>query len=258
MSHRLLPLLAVTLVLTGCFSLPRENLEIVRYSPRPDDLGARADTTFPHALAILPFESAATQPGDRIVRLGENQEMASYYYHRWIAPPDELISDILTEDLTESGLFGQGVFRQTVGTAPRYELRGRLVHLYADNRPRAERAVFEVVVSVFRLEPPLYQKTLALQRTYHFERPRGDNRVASYVPATTASIAEWLTDLRADLTTIMLEDIGPGYDGEDAGPLPLPQQAVEGMREGLRQLETTVESYNRDAATDPDTSRSED
>ncbi len=202
---RLIFLLFVLLLLVGCLRLPRESFEIVRYTFHPSDLAGAADVTYDQALLIMPFTSSSVQPGDRIVYRNSGQEMATYYYHRWIAAPQLLLGDLLSEDLTESELFEDGVYVMTSSVAPSHELHGRLVHLYADNNRGEEAAVMEILISVFELDSKTYTKELVMQKPYRYRIERENDKVNSYVPAVTEAVGQWLVDLRGDLTNLLEE-----------------------------------------------------
>ncbi|MBS1261448.1 MAG: hypothetical protein MAG453_00769 [Calditrichaeota bacterium] len=196
-------ILPAILLLAGCMSLPRENLEIIRYTLRPDSLGAPADTTLGRALAISPFEAGSNQRSDRIVYLSGDHEMDTYYYHRWIATPTELLTDALTDELMAANLFEHGVYRQAMGVAPSHELHGRVVRLLADNRRGEEAAVLEIVLFVFEIQAPTFEKQQALRRTYRYVIPRDDRRVEGFVTAANEAVSRWLADVRADLRELL-------------------------------------------------------
>jgi ABC-type uncharacterized transport system auxiliary subunit len=206
MMKRLIFLLVAILLLAGCFSLPRETFEVVRYTFRPMDLQGPVGPSHESALLIMPFKSSAVQPGDRIVFKDHNQEMSTYYYHRWIASPQMLLADILSEDMVGSELFADGVYVMTSSVAPSHELQGRLVHMYADNRRGEEAAVVEIVMSVFRLDPQTYEKILVLQKPYRYRVERDDGKVESYIPAVTEAVGLWLADVRLDMNALLQED----------------------------------------------------
>ncbi|MCB2213683.1 membrane integrity-associated transporter subunit PqiC [bacterium] len=203
---RLLIVTIPLLLLAGCFSLPRETLEIVRYSFHPAELAGPEGQEFDGALLILPFSTASEQHGDRIGYKEGDHEMETYYYHRWIAPPEQLMADLLNEDMVHAGLFNDGVFMMTTGITPTHELHGRMVKLYADNRKNQQAAVVEIMLTVFRIQQPTYDKQLILQKTYKYHIDRENGRVESFVPAVTEAMTSWLVDVRTDMATLLAED----------------------------------------------------
>ncbi|GBE30104.1 hypothetical protein BMS3Bbin04_01130 [bacterium BMS3Bbin04] len=202
---RALLLSIALLLLGGCFKIPRETLEIVRYTFRPTELASPSDTSYDGALLVMPFTASVVQHGDRIVYKGNDQEMATYYYHRWIAPPELLLADLLAESLLEANIFSGGIYTMTSGIAPSHELQGRLVHLYADNRRGEQAAVVEIVLSIFSLDPTTYEKVLVLQKPYRYRVKREDGKIDSFIPAVTEAMELWLSDVRVDLVTMLAE-----------------------------------------------------
>lgn len=198
-----LPILLPLLLLTGCLSIPRENLEIVRYSFHPMELEEPEESSFDGALMVLPFQANATQRGDRMVYRDEDHERATYFYHRWIAAPQQLLADLITEDMIQSGLFEGGVYQMTTGLTPTHELQGRLVEMYADNREGKEAAVLEVMINVFRIDPVSFNKLLVEQKPYRYRVERNDGTVDSYIPAITEAMSRLLSELRTDMAWIL-------------------------------------------------------
>ncbi|MCB2200216.1 hypothetical protein KQI63_12465 [bacterium] len=186
-------------LLVGCVRLPRESLEVDRYSiDLPDSVWA-ADETLPITLYIPAFQSSAQQRGDRIFFRDGDRMMNFYFYHRWVVSPEQMIGDVLARDLERSGLFGGGVFQDETGMIPTHEIQGRLVELYADNTRGGYRAVLEIKLTVFRIDPVSYEKKTVFQKSYPFELERDNGYVKSFVDVINGLMASWLDEVHADL-----------------------------------------------------------
>lgn len=203
---RLLLLVPFILMLAGCFSLPRENLKIHRYTFRPEMIGTvEADTTIGRSLSILPFYASSPLHADRILFVEEKSEMSTYYYHRWIGSPENMLTSLAIEDLTEWGLFGEGVFTQPFGIVPSYEMQGHLLHMHADNRRGRTVADFEVVISVFAISPETMKKQIVMQKTYSILEDRENDRVESYIPAASRAVEKFFEELHEDLSITIID-----------------------------------------------------
>jgi ABC-type uncharacterized transport system auxiliary subunit len=214
-------LLALTALLlaAGCVRIPRERLEIRRYSldaptiPEPPDTeypGAAAKASvFPARVLLWPFTADARQRGERMLFRSEENRLEYYYYHRWIASPERMIEDILASELVDWGTCGHGLHRAEAGLVPTHEILGRLTALYADNRKNQNAAVLEVALTVMRVDPQTMQKTIVLQKTYTVTEPRKNNRVDTFVQAANRAVERWLIEVRPDLEGVFRGDPGP-------------------------------------------------
>jgi len=201
-----LPLLLVLLVGVGCVRLPREPLEVQRYSIDLPDSTWSADTTLALTVFVPPFQASAQQRGDRIFYRDSESGMNFYFYHRWVVSPERMIGDVFARSLMQSGLFGGGVFQGETGVIPTHEIQGRLNTLYADNERGQYKAVLNLKLTVFRIDPVTYQKSVLFQKSYPLEVERRNGYVESYIPAVNEAVVTWLDDTRKDLVPLFEEE----------------------------------------------------
>ena len=205
-------------LIAGCVRIPRERLEIRRYSLDAPTIPEPPDTEFPGAAAkasvlpvrvlLWPFTADARQRGERMLFRAEEDRLEYYYYHRWIASPERMIEDIFASELTEWGICGGGLYRADAGIIPTHEILGRLTELYADNRKNENAAVLEVALTVMRVDPLTMDKSIVFQKTYAVTEPRKNNRVDTFVQAANRAVERWLIEVRPDLERVLREDAG--------------------------------------------------
>jgi ABC-type uncharacterized transport system auxiliary subunit len=210
--------LAVPLLAAGCVRIPRERLEIRRYSLDAPTIPEPPDTEFPGAAArasvlpvsvlLSPFTADARQRGERMLFRSDENRLEYYFYHRWIASPEKMIEDILASELEQWGTCGGGLYRADAGLVPTHEILGRLTALYADNRKNEYAAILEVALTVTRVDPKTLEKTIAFQKTYAVTEPRKNDRVDTFVQAANRAVERWLIELRPDLERVFREDAG--------------------------------------------------
>jgi ABC-type uncharacterized transport system auxiliary subunit len=114
----------IVLGLGGCFG--RGDMTPVQYYS-VDTLPAttpRAARTWPVPLAVRAF-TAATRYRDRILYRVSEVEMGFYEYHRWVEPPEEMVTRVIMAMLRASGLFPQVVTADDV-QLPAWLLSGEL------------------------------------------------------------------------------------------------------------------------------------
>jgi ABC-type uncharacterized transport system auxiliary subunit len=211
--------LAVLTLAAGCVRIPRERLEIRRYSLDAPTIPEPPDTEFPGAAArasvlpvrvlLSPFSADARQRGERMLFRSDENRLEYYFYHRWIASPEKMIEDILASELEQWGTCGGGLHRADAGLIPTHEILGRLTALYADNRKNEYAAILEVALTVTRVDPKTMEKSIAFQKTYTVTEPRKNNRVDTFVQAANRAVERWLIEVRPDLERVFQEDVGP-------------------------------------------------
>ena len=81
--------------------------------------------SWPVPLGVRPF-TAATRYRDRILYRLSPVEVGFYAYDRWVEPPEEMVTRVITAVLSASGLFRQVVTVDTV-QLPAWLLSGELI-----------------------------------------------------------------------------------------------------------------------------------
>jgi ABC-type uncharacterized transport system auxiliary subunit len=201
--------LAVLFLAAGCVRIPRERLEIRRYSLDAPTIPEPPDTEFPGAAAaasvlpvrvlLSPFTADARQRGERMLFRADENRLEYYYYHRWIASPERMIEDVFASELAEWGTCGRGLHRAETGLFPTHEVLGRLTALYADNRKNQNAAILDVALTVMQVDSLTMEKTIVFQKAYAVTEPRKNNRVDTFVQAANRAVERWLIEVRPDL-----------------------------------------------------------
>ncbi len=235
---RVLMICVVSAMLMGCVSIPRDELQVVRYSLDATPVTSTADTTLPLTLQIIPFQANAQQRGERILFRAGPQRMDYYFYHRWIVSPEKMLSDALAENLQEWNLFAGGILQTETGIIPTHEVYGRLNKLYAVNIRNQYKAVLEITLTLIRIEPATYEKTIIYQWTYPIEVERDDNRVDSFIESANLAVEEWLSRVRSDVRPIFESEAALFRPDllEQAGDQRLHQEAPDEGEDGSRRL----------------------
>jgi ABC-type uncharacterized transport system auxiliary subunit len=125
MKHRfVLPVLALYLSFTsGCGAgRPSKYYQLTI----PDNPSPKADSSpFPVTLLLGPITSPDLYHGDRLVYSSGSHAMGTYEYQRWVAPPTEMIQDVLSRELRMSGRY-RAVYAWSSNAHGEYRLRGKL------------------------------------------------------------------------------------------------------------------------------------
>ena len=204
-SKLILVILFTLLILSSCFTVPKEEIEIHRYAIHPAGESVPADTVLPISIRIAPFSADAVYRGNRMIYRDSKGRTEHYYYYRWLAPPEDQFADLLTTSFYEWNLFSQGVFQVGNGLVPDYEISCRLNKLYAVNIRKDYHAALEMDVILTKIDPADYNKTMIFQKRYEFVQPRKDGNVGTFSAAVDTLTFNWFTQLRGDLLPVLQE-----------------------------------------------------
>lgn len=206
MKSKLIPaIIFALLILSSCFTVPKEEIEIHRYAIHPAGESVAADTSLLTSIRIAPFTADAVYRGNRMIFRDSKGRTEHYYYHRWLAPPEDQLADLLTTNFCDWNVFSQGVFQIDNGLVPEFEIACRLNTLYAVNIRKDYHAVLEVDVILTKIDPADYNKTLIFQKQYALTLPREDGNIGTFSSAVDTLTFNWFTQLRGDLLPVLLE-----------------------------------------------------
>ena len=136
----------VLLLVGGC--LGRGDLTPIRYysvDSLPINITPVA-RSWPVPLGVRPF-TAATRYRDRMLYRISAVEVGFYQYDRWVEPPEEMVTRVLSTVLGASGLFRQVVAADTV-KLPAWILSGELIRFDEVREAGSRRAECWVQVEV--------------------------------------------------------------------------------------------------------------
>ena len=80
---------------------------------------------YPVTLLLGPVTASDFYRGDRIAYSSGGKGMGTYEYQRWVAPPTEMIQDVLSRELRTSGRY-RAVYSWSSNARGDYRLRGKL------------------------------------------------------------------------------------------------------------------------------------
>lgn len=196
------------LIILGCVNIPQVSIDIKRYVLEPEGEFSPADTTLDLSLRVAPFSSDAIYRGARIIYTTSPGVMDYYYYHRWIAPPEYQLADLLTSNLQDWGLFSKGVFQDVNGLTPFHEIQCRLTSLCAVNIKREYSAVLEIYIYVNAVNRTTYEKSTVFQKKYSLRLERDNDNVSSFIEAANILVGQWLQEVRSDLKPLFTKRAG--------------------------------------------------
>jgi len=172
------PLVFFLLFAVSCATMKQPSLKIDHYtleyaSPRPGDL-----PKLPVILKIERFRVASVYDTRQIVYRDKSFKREAYTYHRWRSHPADLVTDFLTRDMRQSGLF-EAVAPPGSKLPPTHILEGSLDEFFEWNAAEGWKAVLTLSATLVNAGGPdragriIFQRTLHATQTYQEQTPRG-------------------------------------------------------------------------------------
>lgn len=199
--------LPIFLTLTNCVSIRTQYPAITFYILETQPI----DTSYPPieaAIFIPSFTINAEYSSPRIAIVQPSGILSRSFYHRWAAPPEELVTESIVQQLRHYGIFAKGIYREFSHFLPEYLLTGHIATFaayYDEQRNRYEARV-SICFSLFYHAhtsssgyEPLFQTTIAVSI------PCNSDEIDQIAPAMSKAVSQ----LTRQLCTRILEHLSP-------------------------------------------------
>jgi ABC-type uncharacterized transport system auxiliary subunit len=189
MKARIATLFAAVL-LAGCGSLAHETRPTVWLALEPALPGGATRAGGP-TIEVRRFAAAPPFDTDRVATREGESRLGFAVYHRWAAPPGEMVAAHLREALGRLDLFG-AVFTPPAPLDADYRLSGAVRGLWWDRKARV--AVIEIEAAL--VAPPARLRGFWVRRA---EEPVRGETVEAFLPAASAALARAIAELGGDV-----------------------------------------------------------
>jgi ABC-type uncharacterized transport system auxiliary subunit len=157
--------LPVLLVAAGCIGPRQPELKIDYYTLEYAPPAFPGMAALPRVLRVQRFQIASDYNGQRIVFRQKAFQRDTYNYHKWRANPADLVSDFLTRDLNESGLF-RAVFGPGTRTSATDRIEGSVDEFFEYDEPSTWQARLALTVTLIRENEPDITRRIVFQKRY--------------------------------------------------------------------------------------------
>ncbi len=132
---------------------------LTRYYTLAADSKIQASKTYPHKVVVKKFTVDPAYNSSNIVYRESPYDFMSYNHDLWATAPDHQITNILTEDLKQSGLFEK--VEQRASEMPDYEITGHLISIEEvdEGSNRYARVAVEVSFRDVKKDSTLWMQT---------------------------------------------------------------------------------------------------
>ena len=191
-------LVVVTLIFGGCLSLKQPAKKVDFYTLEYDPPPAAGFELFPFALRLERFSTAPIYNTNRIVYQDRSFKRDVYVYHQWSTKPGAVVTQLLTRDMRQSGLFKAVLSYDTVLPFT-YLLEGSVDEFYEKDTEGEWIAVLTVSITLVSEKEPDINKRILVQKTYHAEKACEQKNPGALAKAMSLALREVSERLMKDV-----------------------------------------------------------
>ena len=180
----------VAFIATGCGSIPASKyyqLSVASVAP-----AANAEP-FPVVLLVGPISGSHLYREDHLVFAASPEEMGTYEYQHWVAPPTEMIGELLVRDLRASGRY-RSVAQLSSSSRGDFVLHG---HLYdfkeVSGSPMAARVTIDFELRDMKANQVVWSNH------YNHDEPVDGKNIPAVVAALDRNMQQAAAQLRSGL-----------------------------------------------------------
>ncbi len=151
----------------------------------------------PAVIKVRRFTADSSLDGSAIVFLEKPLRVERYVYHRWVADPGPLLSDLLIRDLQAEGRF-KAVVGSPTNLEPTFEMMGGLTAM--EGRYYEEQARLSIQITFIRNSTDPSPEIVLFQRIYEERVPLEDEEAPELVAALSRAMEKLSARVRRDLT----------------------------------------------------------
>ena len=159
-----------------------------------------------YILRIEPIEAIPFYRTDKMVYREAPFRREAYRYHKWQAPPGEMVTYLLLRDLRAAGIFSAVLSPDSL-LAPTHSLEGGIEEFPEEDSPKGWLAVLTLNVTLAAEYIPEQGRTVLFQHTYSEREPCASN--------TPGALAEAMSRAMSRISARILEDVRGAVENAD-------------------------------------------
>ncbi|MBC2715684.1 MAG: hypothetical protein HF978_10275 [Desulfobacteraceae bacterium] len=142
----------------------------------------------PITLSLEKFRTAPPYNTNRIVYSKNRFSQNKYYYHQWMATPDEMITCLLARDLIASNRFQAVMISSNALTS--HQLNGTIDEFYEQDTDSTWNAVLSVTVTLINKNEKDETKRFSFQKNYKKIHPLDQKNPKGLTQALSMAMSE--------------------------------------------------------------------
>lgn len=207
-------LIITTFSFSACINIKSEYPNINYYKLTSEIVNIEKKDTIDCALQIRNFGISDEYKTDRLlVKWVDDKEtnLKVYYYHRWLAPFEDMFTDFLIKRMNEANSFTGGVLKSSTLAMPDYIIEGRILEMQSvsseSSLPGSNFIELVVNAGLMKRSDGKAGLDIVFNKTYSQKIVRRDNSIAS--------IAEGLSKAASYISDMIMIDVQNSLDNNN-------------------------------------------
>lgn len=197
---------AFLLLVAGCVNLKQPAVKVDYYQIEYEPANSPASEPLDAVLGVRRFTVAAAYDHDRMVYKEGAFERQTYYYHRWITNPAEMIRDAILKDLQRSGNY-RAVVQVPGTTAWNYEIQGYVREIYENDLGQHWESILDLDVTLIKTPPETSKRRALFQKNYRTSAVCENKDPKAVVAAMSTAMQKISYELQKDVYVAVQEDL---------------------------------------------------
>ena len=195
----------VITLLTGCGSIIKQPAPIMSYYQINYAPTAIKSQKTDKTILVKSFNVSAAYQRDTIVYRDDNYNIGFYPYKQWIAAPGDLITEAISRDLRDSGLFA-GVISSSSLQRPDYILLGSLNEIGELKNSDGIHGNISIILTLVKQASTNSIEEIVLQKTYNESVKCASDNVEDVVKAISEATKTVSKDAINDIADAIKAD----------------------------------------------------
>lgn len=158
-------LLGILLFPGACINLKQPSNKIEYYTIEYDAPKLAGLAQLPYTIKIEPFTMAPTYNTTQIIYREQSFERDAYAYHKWRINPGNLVTQFLSRDIRNSGLF-KAVISHESGLKPSFTLEGKVEEFFELDASEEWNAVLSLSITLAEEDKKDINDRFVFQKSY--------------------------------------------------------------------------------------------
>lgn len=214
MNLNLLLCAAFLFITAGCINLKQPSINVDYYQIEYRPMNLPAPEPLDVVVGVRSFKIAAAYDHDRMVYKEDTFERQTYYYHRWITNPAEMVQNALLKDLQHSGNY-RAVTPVPGSAVWDYEIQGFIHEIYESNLSKDWEAVIDLEITLIKTPPTTSKKKVLFQKNYRTTVTSDSKDPKAVVAAMSSAVQVISIELQKDIYKAVQDDVKEAKDAKD-------------------------------------------
>jgi ABC-type uncharacterized transport system auxiliary subunit len=197
----------VLLALSGCISLKSDYPEINYYRLNQEPGSFTNIGTLNGTLEIRNFTTSREYDTEHLLAVWEDTKLQKYYYHRWVTPCPELLTDFFVNRFIQLNVFTGGTVKSNTILVPDFIMEGQIIEMLAHNSKKDDAGsnyvLISVQINIVQREPLKSEKNIILNKLYTISFPRPNSEVTNIPPAFSKALSQLVDKLMVDVYEVL-------------------------------------------------------